>query len=88
MPDHQAIHFRNRYSGKLETEEIYGEGFLRFAYENPLGRVALAAAVKRAWFSRYYGHRMDQPKSREKIRPFMDQFGVDPDEFLDTPGTF
>ena len=86
MPE--PIQFRNRYTEALETEEVYGEGFLRFIYENPLGSIALAAAVKRSWFSRYYGYRMDQPKSREKVLPFIDEFGVDPDEFVDRPVDF
>jgi len=90
MPDTRnlPVQFRNRYTGELETEDIYGERSLRFIYENPLGKIALAAAVKRAWFSRYYGHRMDQPKSREKIAPFIGDFGVDPDEFLESPESF
>jgi len=86
MPD--PIQFHNRYTGELETESIYGEGFLRFIYENPLGTVALTAVVKRAWFSHYYGHRMDKPKSREKILPFIDEFDVDPEEFLDPADSF
>lgn len=88
MPAQRAIRFRNRYTGKLETEEIYGEAFLRFTYENPLGQLALAAAVKRAWFSRYYGYRMDKEASRAKVKPFIAEFGVDPEEFLDPPESF
>ena len=88
MEKAQAIKYRNRATGELETEDIYGEGFLRFIYENPLGTVALTAAVKRAWFSRYYGHRMDQPKSREKVLPFIRDFAVDPNEFIDAPDDF
>ena len=86
MPE--PIQFRNRYTGKLETEKIYGEGSLRFVYENPLGQIALAAAIRRAWFSRYYGHRMDKPETRAKVGPFIREFGVDPDEFLDSPDSF
>lgn len=84
----EPIEFRNRYTGELQTEEIYGESFLRFVYENPLGRVALAAAVKRAWFSRYYGQRMDDPGSAAKIMPFIGDYKVDPGEFLDTPESY
>ena len=84
----RPIRFRNRYTGALETEEIYGESFLRFTYENPLGTIALAAAVKRSWFSRYYGHRMNQAKSREKVAPFIREFGLDTEEFLDRPEDF
>ena len=88
MSANQPVQFRNRYTGELETEEIYGEKFLRFIYENPLGGIALTAAVKRAFFSHYYGHRMDQPKTQEKVLPFIKEFGVDPAEFAESPESF
>jgi phosphatidylserine decarboxylase len=77
------IEFYNRASGSVETEDVYGEGFLRWAYGNPLGRLSVAVAVKRLWFSRWYGWRMDQSKSRAKIAPFIQSYGVDTREFAD-----
>jgi len=76
------IQYYDRYSGRIETEAIYGEGFLRWAYGNPLGRLGVSLAVKRAWFSRWYGRRMDRLTSRERIGPFMRQYGVGSAEFL------
>ena len=60
------IEYFNRYTGKVEVEEIYGEGFLRFTYGNPLGRLSLEAMVKRAFFSSWYGNRMNAPASRSR----------------------
>ena len=77
------IRFLNRATGDVETEEIYGEGFLRWAYGNPLGRLTVAMAVKRLWFSRWYGWRMDQPGSQAKVKPFIEKFGVDVNELAD-----
>ena len=77
------IQFYNRLTRRLETESVYGEGPLRFVYENPAGRLALHALVKRKLFSRFYGWRMDQPASRAKIRPFIETFGVDASEFAE-----
>jgi phosphatidylserine decarboxylase len=77
------IEFYNRDTSQVETEDVYGEGFLRWAYGNPLGRLSVAVAVKRLWFSRWYGWRMDQPKSRAKVQAFLDTYGVDPEEFAD-----
>ena len=37
-----AIRYFNRHTGQLETEQVYGEGFLRFSYGNPLGAAAAA----------------------------------------------
>jgi len=78
-----SIRFLNRYTGEVELEEIYGEGFLRWVYGSPLGKAALHVLVKRAFFSKWYGWRMDGAKSKEKIIPFIDQYGVDTDEFAD-----
>jgi phosphatidylserine decarboxylase len=79
------IQYFNRYTGKVETEDIYGGGFLRWTYGNPLGRLSLHALVKRAAFSRWYGSRMDNPASRSKVLPFIEKFGLNAAEFADSP---
>lgn len=84
----EPIQYLNRESGKLETEQVYGEGFLRWAYGNPLGKIALHSFVKRPFFSRWYGRRMDQPKTTTKILPFLDTYGLDPDDFEKKPEDF
>lgn len=82
------ITFFNRLTRRLETEAVYGEGFLRFIYENPLGAAPLHTMVKRAAFSHWYGRRMDSPESRAKIAPFLTTYGVDTGEFADAPDSF
>jgi phosphatidylserine decarboxylase len=82
MPD-SPITFFNRYTGRIEEEVIYGEGPLRFAYGNLLGRGLLELIVKRAVFSRWYGRRMDAPSSKRKIGPFIGKYGLDPSEFAE-----
>jgi phosphatidylserine decarboxylase len=82
------IRFFNRHTGAMETEQVYGEGFLRFTYENPLGALPLHSLIKRAAFSRWYGKRMDQPESRERIDPFIRSYGLDPEEFADPVSSF
>lgn len=82
------IQFFNRLTQRLETEAVYGEGPLRFVYENPLGKLALHVLVKRALFSNWYGQRMDDPQSATKIGPFIEKFGVDTGEFADPVGNF
>ena len=81
----EAVRYFNRYTGKVEDEAIYGEGFLRFVYQNPLGKLTNSAFVKRAFFSRWYGWRMDKPGSSKKVIPFIEEFGLDPGEFADAP---
>ncbi len=81
MPNQEPVEYFNRETGEIEQEAIYGEGFLRFVYGNPLGAVALWGAVKRAWFSRWYGWRMRLPGSARRVRPFVKAYGLDPEEF-------
>ena len=78
----EPIQFYNRYSGTVEAEAIYGESFLRWAYERPLGRLSVPLVAKRRWFSAWYGWRMNRPASRSRIRPFVEQFHLNPGEFV------
>jgi len=72
----EPIQFFNRYTDRIETEQVYGESWLHWAYGNPLGKLTLHLAIKRAWFSRWYGWRMNRPGSRHKIAPFAQKYGV------------
>jgi phosphatidylserine decarboxylase len=76
------IEYFNRYTGRRETEPVYGERWLRWTYETAPGRFALWLFVKRAWFSRHYGRKMSRPASARRIAPFIQQYGVDASEFL------
>ncbi len=77
-----AIEYFDRYAGAVKTEKIYGEAYLRWAYETLPGRLMVAAVVKRVLFSRWYGWRMDKTSSRELIIPFVEQYELDADEFV------
>ena len=71
-----GIQYFNRYTGKVETEVVYGERWLRFILFNPFGKIALHMVAKRAWFSRWYGWRMSRPSSAARVRPFIEQYGI------------
>ncbi len=83
-----AIQYYDRYSGKVETEQVYGDGFLRWTYGNPLGLLALHVLVKRALFSRWYGWRMDRAASKARILPFIKTFKLNSGEFTEPPDSF
>ena len=83
-----SIEYFNRYTGKVETEEIYGEAFLRWTYCNPLGKLSLEALVKRSLFSSWYGRRMSAPGSRGKVSPFIKTYKLNSDQFADSPETY
>ncbi len=77
----EPIQYLNRETGKVETEQVYGEGFLRWAYGNPLGKISLHTFVKRPFFSKWYGRRMDQAQTKERVRPFIEKYGLDEADF-------
>lgn len=82
------IKFYNRYTGQAETEQVYGEAFLKWAYGNPLGKIALHSLVKRPAFSKWYGHRMSQAVSRNRVTPFINDYELDVSEFADSPESY
>ncbi|MBI1314200.1 phosphatidylserine decarboxylase [bacterium] len=83
----QIVYF-DRYLQTTCTEQVYGDSYLRWTYGTFAGWLALAAVVKRVWFSRWYGWRMDRPASRQKIAPFIQQYGLDAEEFARRPEEF
>jgi len=77
----QPITYFNRYTGCLEQEAVYGEGFLKWAYGRAVGRATVELLVKRSLFSRFYGWWMSRPASAGRIKPFVETFQLDVSEF-------
>lgn len=65
----EPIRYFDRYSRTLKTEQIYGEKWLRFAYENPTGRFFVWLAARRAFFSKWYGWKMNMGSERPSLLP-------------------
>ncbi len=84
----EPIQFFHRYHREIETEAIYGEKWLRWAYQSVLGKAALHALIKRPWFSQQYGRWADSEKSRSEVASFIGKYDVDPEEFLISPEAF
>lgn len=82
------IRFFHRYTGQIETEEIFGEGWLRFAYENPAGRFFVWLVARRVFFSQWYGRRMNKPESAQRVLPFIARYNLDIEEFAKSPFDF
>lgn len=80
-----AIRYFDRYRKTIETEKVYGSGWLRWTYGTSLGQLALGAVVKRAFVSRYYGWRMARRFSVHKVLPFISDYDIDVDEFAKSP---
>lgn len=86
--DPEAIEYFDRRTRQYESEQVYGEKFLRWTYGTALGRLALHGFVKRALFSRWYGKRMSDPASRAKVIPFIQDYRLDVGEFAAAPESY
>lgn len=84
----RPIQYYNRYTHTLETEQIYGENFLRWAYTTKTGNVLMKFFSRSPWISKFYGYLMNQPSSKKKILPFIEKFNLDSNEFAQNPNTF
>jgi phosphatidylserine decarboxylase len=88
MAEPDVIQYFNRYTQRVEQEQVYGAAWMRWTYCHPFGRLALEAFVKRPFFSRWYGWRMNRSVSRRKILPFIRTYGLDINEFAAPPESF
>ena len=84
----EPIRYFHRTRQVVETEEIYGGDWLRWTYETGVGKFALAALVRRAIVSRYYGWKMSMRSSATRILPFIVNYDMNVDEFAKKPLTF
>lgn len=84
----EPIRYFHRAKQTVETEKVYGEGWLRWIYGNPLGRLSLELLVKRWLASAYYGWRMNWRASANKVLPFIVDYNLDVDEFAKSQFTF
>lgn len=83
MPE--PIQYYDRYAQELKTEEIYGESWLRFAYENPVGRFFVWLLARRAIFSQWYGWKMNKRLSANRVLPFIVKYNLNVEEFAKSP---
>jgi len=86
MPE--PIRYYDRYDRTIKTEKIYGERWLRLAYENPVGRMAVWLFIRRKVFSAYYGFRMNRRGSDIRIFKFVLDYDIDVSEFAKSPFDF
>src|SRR4051812_37144455 len=77
----EPIRFYHRYKKAIEEERVYGERWMRLAYENPGGRFFVWLLARRALFSKWYGYKMNKPESSLRVLPFIAKYDIDADEF-------
>lgn len=65
----------NRHQNQMEIEKVYGDGMVKFAYGNPIGRL-FGPIIASKLVSQLYGNAQDSPKSAQKIVPFLKNFNI------------
>lgn len=76
----KAIEYIDRRTKKIIKEHPPGEAFLKFLYYKPLGKLSLELLVKRKFLSSCYGRLMNCKRSKKKIAPFVEKYGINMDE--------
>jgi len=84
----EPIRYYDRYDQTIKTEKVYGERWLRWAYDNPVGRFTVWLFAKRKLFSWYYGFRMNRPGSDLRVFKFVLDYDIDVSEFQKSPFDF
>lgn len=75
MSDNEINYF-NRTTQSMETELVYGDGAIKFIYDNSFGK-ALAPIVASKPISQLYGCYQDWGLSKSKVPPFVEKFDID-----------
>lgn len=81
----EPIRYYDRYSRTVKTEQVYGEKWVRLAYESVGGRFFVWLVARRAFFSKWYGWKMNKSSSSLQIMPFIAEYNLDVDEFAKSP---
>ncbi|MFN7976195.1 MAG: phosphatidylserine decarboxylase [Acidobacteriota bacterium] len=74
------IEIRDRQTGRIVEERVFGERSLRFLYGSAAGHALLNGLLKRPVASRVYGLMQRSPASRRKIPRFIESLGIDGSE--------
>jgi len=87
------IFFLDRVSRKVEKEKVYGHFFLKMLYgpgffSRVFSSFLLPLVAHLSFLSRLYGAYQKSRLSKHKVRPFIQNYGVDPKEFLEPVEAF
>lgn len=83
-----SLFYRNRQTGHLEEEQIFGGALLRFLYRSSLTRSLAHVIAYSPWISRLYGWWQRTAYSQRQILPFIKRYHVNTDDFAQDPASF
>jgi phosphatidylserine decarboxylase len=79
----EPIRYVERASGELKTEKVPGAYWLNWLYYHPFGQLGLESMVKKKFLSDWYGRQMEKPSSAKRIAPFVEEYNINMDDFVD-----
>lgn len=82
------IKYINRKTNEIEEEKVLGYKALKWLYENPLGMGLLELVFKKKLFSYVYGKLQDRTSSKKKIKSFVEDFGINMNDYLHDPNYY
>ena len=81
------VKYFSRVTGKTEIEKVYGEGAVKWLYENPLGNL-FSSILTTKLCSSLYGLIQDTAWSKKKIIPFIKNYAISMEDFLPESGEY
>ncbi len=84
----KEIQFYNRETGRLETENVLGDRWLRLAYLSPIRGLLQGPLFSHALFSRFMGWMLDRPSSVKRIAPTVRKLRINMAEALVPEGGY
>ncbi|MFI5390773.1 MAG: phosphatidylserine decarboxylase [Bacteriovoracales bacterium] len=76
------IKFYNRETKEIEIEKVYGDKAVRWLYGSTLGKL-LTPLVCSSAISHFYGLFQSSPTSKKKIKPFIENFHINMDDYIE-----
>ncbi|NLI58202.1 MAG: phosphatidylserine decarboxylase [Clostridium sp.] len=75
-----SVYVYNRETKSVYEEKQFKEKQLKFLYETFFGRIILKF-ISGKWYSRYSGKKNSKRKSIAKIKPFIEKYGIDMEDY-------
>src|SRR5258708_2858192 len=81
----QKLMIWNSSTHRFEEERVFGEGFVKFCYQNPLGKILTPLFTHNTLVSRLYGWYQSQPASAVRVDHFVKEFQIHLEDFEGYP---
>jgi phosphatidylserine decarboxylase len=80
---HPSIIYWNRKLKREEPEQVYGDSLLRWVYGTRAGQKLADHFLSKAFLSKIYGAYQSSRLSEHKVRPFIQEFKIPMEEYVD-----